>query len=194
MSESITVIADDQIPAMYPLCVSQPAMFFPDGRHHSGQPPDHVKEEKPTPARIIHPVTGYREVCQIREFRFDNADPDWCGRYGNASAGTDKVADDGYDPGGVTKSPVERSDDNFSRHCEGVHQCVFSDILIFVKIRLLFLFFEKKPVKFELSMRRSKLNQLLFATFLLMTLVFVSCGTSKNANCGCPNKKGMVGY
>ena len=43
-------------------------------------------------------------------------------------------------------------------------------------------------------MRQIKLNQLLVAAFLLVVLSVVSCGTSKNANCGCPNKKGMVGY
>lgn len=29
---------------------------------------------------------------------------------------------------------------------------------------------------------------------LLLTLVVTSCSVSKRGNCGCPSKRGMVGY
>lgn len=194
MTEAIAVVADDEVPAMNPLGIPQPAMFPPDGSHQSGKPSDHVQEKIPAVAWIIHRIAGNGEVFKGWEFSADDVDSDGCGRNGDAPSGINQIANDGDDSGGVTQSPIERRNHNFSRRIDGVHECVVSDILIFVKIRLLFIFIEKKPTKFELYMQHNKLNQIVLVMFLLMTLAFVSCGTSKNANCGCPNKKGMVGY
>ena len=40
----------------------------------------------------------------------------------------------------------------------------------------------------------NKANKLLWMVFFVVTLVVNGCSVSKKSNCGCPNKKGMVGY
>jgi hypothetical protein len=172
----------------------QPAVLATNGSKQPGKPPDHVKRKIPAFPRIIHGIAGYCEIFKVREFGF--YDVDACGRCRDChrSAGINQIPDDGDDPGGMTKPPVKRCNHDFSCRIDRVHECVVSDILIFVKIRLLFIFIGKKPVKFDVYMRHLKLNQIVFASFVIVALAFVSCGTSKNANCGCPNKKGMVGY
>lgn len=194
MSEAIAIVADDEIPSMCLLGKPQPAMFPTNGSKQPGKPSDHVKQKIPAFARIIHGIAGYCEVFEIREFCFYQVDTCRGSCYGYGSAGSCQIPDDRDDPGSVTKPPVEWCNHNFSCRIGRVHECVVSDILIFVKIRLLFIFIEEKPAKFEVYMRQLKLNQIVFATFLIMVMAFVSCGTSKSANCGCPNKKGMVGY
>lgn len=39
-----------------------------------------------------------------------------------------------------------------------------------------------------------KLNDILLVFLLALTLLSAGCSSSKKNNCGCPNKKGMVGY
>jgi hypothetical protein len=101
-----------------------------------------VKEEIPAPAGIIHSISWERQVFKVREFSLYHADANGCGGNSDAPAGIDKVSNDGNDPGGMTKAPIERSDHYFSRCFDRVHEFVFSDILIFVKIRHLFILFD----------------------------------------------------
>jgi hypothetical protein len=75
-----------------------------------------------------------------------------------------------------------------------VHESVGCYRVIFVKFRLLFIFIDHKPSKFDVCMRYMKMNQLVILMFFMVALALASCGTSKNGNCGCPNRKGMVGY
>jgi hypothetical protein len=43
-----------------------------------------------------------------------------------------------------------------------------------------------------LKMQRS--TNFLFLLLLSAVLFMASCSSAKKSNCGCPNKKGMVGY
>ncbi len=36
--------------------------------------------------------------------------------------------------------------------------------------------------------------KILLLVFMIVSLYAFSCTASKKSNCGCPNKKGMVGY
>jgi hypothetical protein len=37
-------------------------------------------------------------------------------------------------------------------------------------------------------------NKLFWVFVVLVTITSASCSSSKKGNCGCPNKKGLVGY
>lgn len=37
-------------------------------------------------------------------------------------------------------------------------------------------------------------NKIFLALFIMIAVLTISCNSSKKSNCGCPNKKGMVGY
>ncbi len=38
------------------------------------------------------------------------------------------------------------------------------------------------------------LNIYIISVLLILTIAGTSCSASKKSNCGCPSKKGMVGY
>jgi hypothetical protein len=38
------------------------------------------------------------------------------------------------------------------------------------------------------------MNRILSVLFILLVLGALSCTASRNGNCGCPSRKGMVGY
>jgi len=44
----------------------------------------------------------------------------------------------------------------------------------------------------SLQMQRS--TKITFLLLITSILLFSGCSASKKSNCGCPNKKGMVGY
>jgi hypothetical protein len=48
------------------------------------------------------------------------------------------------------------------------------------------LFYTRIPVK--------KINKYIFLLLILSIIIGSSCSASKKSNCGCPSKKGMVGY
>lgn len=37
-------------------------------------------------------------------------------------------------------------------------------------------------------------NKILLLVFIIVSIFALSCNASKKSNCGCPSKKGMVGY
>jgi outer membrane murein-binding lipoprotein Lpp len=39
-----------------------------------------------------------------------------------------------------------------------------------------------------------KVNNIILIFLLAATILVTGCSSSKKSNCGCPNKKGMVGY
>lgn len=114
MSETIPVVADDEIPLMNPLSLAQPQVFSQDGGNHSGQPADHVKKKQRTFSGIVHPISRDRQVIQIREFGPDHTDPGRGCRNGDQPARVDEIPNDGDDARGMSKSPVKRGDEHFS--------------------------------------------------------------------------------
>ena len=38
------------------------------------------------------------------------------------------------------------------------------------------------------------INRILVVLFIVIAIFAVSCSSSKKSNCGCPNKKGYIGY
>jgi hypothetical protein len=38
------------------------------------------------------------------------------------------------------------------------------------------------------------LSKILFVLLVTISIIAMGCNASKKANCGCPNKQGMIGY
>jgi hypothetical protein len=51
----------------------------------------------------------------------------------------------------------------------------------------------KKPT-FTSSPNPLSMNRILSVLFIILVLGALSCTASRNGNCGCPSRKGMVGY
>ncbi|PWU04700.1 MAG: hypothetical protein C5B52_01080 [Bacteroidetes bacterium] len=82
----------------------------------------------------------------------------------------------------------------FSSSVVGFEGC--SILLIFGQFAFIRQYFRRKIVYFTVPNFMKKVNYKIFFFLFLLALIVAGCGIFKGGQkgCGCPNKKGMVGY
>jgi hypothetical protein len=94
----------------------------------------------------------------------------------------------------VAEAPVQRSNDySFDLFPALIHRKIRLIVNILRKCRDVTIFFWENSL-FYTRIPVKKINKYIFLLLILSIIIGSSCSASKKSNCGCPSKKGMVGY
>jgi hypothetical protein len=195
MMQTITIVADDKIPfAMHDgLLHLQPSFFIVDRPKYFGQLHPHERHEKNSFTGVFYPIALQENHFQLWEFTLQQYCLFFlpCQRYG--AAGLQQGMNDRDAPGCMPQSPIQWGHQNTF----AMGRYPVDLIRLSVDEQSLLIFLEKqqqiiKLVVLKQSIISKKILYLLMLT--LLNLMVLSCASLAKNKCGCPPKKGMIGY